>query len=337
VIRLTIDRAREILDAAGDVAVLVVGDLMLDRYLRGSVDRISPEAPVPVVRVAGEGATAGGAANVAANVVALGARCRIVGCVGEDAGADELARELEGLGVETAGLVRVAERPTTVKTRVMAMHQQIVRFDHESDDDVDDRTALRLVAAMESAAEGSRAIVLEDYNKGVLVPSVVRATLERAVAMGVPTIVDPKRWRFFEFTGATVFKPNARELAEAMGEPVRPEDEAWLEEARLRVAAEHLLVTLGAAGMVLQGPDGHVLRIPTVARQVYDVSGAGDTVTAVTAVALAGGATPAEAAVLANHAAAVVVGKSGVHPASYEELLRQVERAAPDNEAHAKP
>lgn len=321
-----VERLAAILEGAHDTSVLVVGDLMLDRYLLGSVDRISPEAPVPVLTVEEESSAVGGAGNVAANVVSLGARCSLVGCVGEDEGGRELEARLVEAGIGTGGVVRVPTRPTTVKTRVMARRQQIVRVDREEGGDVSETVAAELVDRIGQGLEGSDSTVLEDYNKGVLVPAVIRAALDGAASGSVPSVVDPKRWRFFEYGGATVFKPNLRELAEALSEPPRPDDPEWMESTRERLGCEVLLLTLGESGMALQSRESGAVRIPAMARSVYDVSGAGDTVTAAVAVALAAGATPLEAAVLANHAAAVVVGKAGVHPATADEVLEQAGR-----------
>jgi D-beta-D-heptose 7-phosphate kinase/D-beta-D-heptose 1-phosphate adenosyltransferase len=203
---------------------------------------------------------------------------------------------------------------------VVARHQQVVRFDRERDDDVGGDCAAELARAVREAVAECDALVLEDYNKGVLVPSVIRATLDAAAQAGIPSVVDPKFRNFFEFGGATVFKPNAVELSAALGQPLNADDDAWLEEARVRVGARHLLLTLGEHGMALRSEQGETLRIPTVARQVYDVSGAGDTVTAFVAVGLAAGATIEEAAVLANLAAGIEVGKDGVAVVTPDEL-----------------
>ncbi|HYH82432.1 MAG TPA: PfkB family carbohydrate kinase, partial [Longimicrobium sp.] len=281
----------------------------------------------PVVHVTEERFALGGAANVAANVVALGAECRLVGYVGaDDAGARIRAalRELDG-GTVDARLVERGDRPTTTKTRVVARHQQVVRFDREHSHDLSDACAGELCDAVRAAVAGAHALVLEDYNKGVLVPSVIRAALEAAEAAGIPSVVDPKFRHFLEYRGATVFKPNALELGAALGTAVRPHDDAWLEDARTTVGARHLLLTLGEDGMALRSEGAPTFRIPTVAREVYDVSGAGDTVTAFVAVALAAGATMEEAAVLANLAAGIEVGKPGVAVVTPDELRAMVD------------
>lgn len=316
--RLTSDRLDELLERARAVRVLVVGDIMLDRYLRGSASRISPEAPVPVVRVTEEWRALGGAANVAANVVALGAKCVLAGCVGTDGDAHALRATLEEKGIDAAGLVESAARPTTVKTRVIAKHHQVARYDREDEAPIEGDIAERLAERVRELAAAVDAIALEDYDKGVLVPSVIEAAI--TAAAGAPVVVDPKARGFFEYSGATVFKPNLGELESALRAPARPDEAEWMEATRRRLECEHLLLTLGEEGMSLMTADGEFVRVPTVARAVYDVSGAGDTVTAAVAVALAAGATAGEAAVLANHAAGIEVGKLGVATVTPEEL-----------------
>jgi rfaE bifunctional protein kinase chain/domain len=322
--RLTQDRLEALLERARSIRVLVVGDIMLDVYLRGGATRISPEAPVPVVRVTDEDLALGGAANVATNVVALGASCSIVGCVGDDPSGRELVSELTSYGIDASGVPTLPGRATTVKTRVMVRHQQVARYDRESDAELADGDAQAIIDALKTRIANADAVVLEDYNKGVLVPSVIRATIDGARAAGKPVIVDPKFRHFFQYQGATVFKPNLLELIAAMRGSAQPEDERWLHHTRDELGCENLLVTLGEGGMALYTRDGEYVRVPTVARSVYDVSGAGDTVTAVIAVALAAGADIIEAAVLANHAAGIEVGKAGVATVTPDELREVV-------------
>lgn len=306
------------------VRVVVVGDLMLDIYLRGSASRISPEAPVPVVHVAEEWVALGGAGNVASNVVALGAACDMVGCIGTDRAGGQLTDALDDLGIGQAGVQRLEGRPTTVKTRIMARHQQVARYDIEVEDDVDEDVAAILSTTIASLIESADALILEDYNKGVLVPAVIEAALDAAQRREIPVVVDPKARNFFAYRGATVFKPNLPELQVALQAPVEADDPEWMERIRRELGCRHLLVTLGEGGMALLTEEGEYLRVPTVARSVYDVSGAGDTVTAVVATALGAGATPAEAAILANHAAGIEVSKAGVATVSPDELRATV-------------
>jgi D-beta-D-heptose 7-phosphate kinase/D-beta-D-heptose 1-phosphate adenosyltransferase len=300
--------------------IAIIGDAMLDVYLKGDVDRISPEAPVPVVRVRERREALGGAANVAQNVLALGAGCELVAAVGDDIAGRRLREELSGRGADARGLVTIA-RATTTKTRVLARAQQLLRFDEEDDADLTGREAEALLAAVRRAARDADALVFEDYNKGVLVPAVIAAGIEVARERQIPVIVDPKYRHFFAYQGATVFKPNRRELEAALGAAVDLDHPEALPAVVERVGAEHVLLTLGERGMALVSRDGSVMRVPTTAREVYDVVGAGDTVTAWLAAMLAAGATIREAAVIANYAAGVQVGKLGAATVSPDEVL----------------
>lgn len=319
---LSISRVRleSLLDAAGETRIVVVGDAMLDEYLVGDVERISPEAPVPVVRIRERRHALGGAANVAQNVVATGAECRLVTAIGDDSAGVKLGAMLAEIGVPKRGLLSVS-RPTTRKTRVVARSQQLVRIDDEDDDDLTAADAGRIIAAIEDAIADADALILEDYNKGVLVPAVITRAIELARARGVPVVVDPKYRHFFAYRGATVFKPNRRELESALGASVDLEHPEAIPSAIERLGVDHLLLTLGERGMVLASKDGAPKSVPTVAREVYDVVGAGDTVTAYLAAVLAGGGTAAEAAVIANYAAGVEVGKLGAATVSPAEVL----------------
>jgi len=317
-------RARALLERCKGARILVVGDLMLDRHIVGAVERISPEAPVPVVLVQEERDALGGAGNVAANVTALGGACVVVGHVGADPEGDTVLRALTAAGVGSQGVVRGFGRPTTLKTRVLARHQQIVRFDREVDGDVGSELAADLVGRIEDLATASDVIVVQDYDKGVLAAPVLAAVQMAASHHRLPWIVDPKRRRFFEYSGATVFKPNAKELGDALGEHIHPDDPSWMRRVHERLHCDHLLVTLGERGMSLRTAAGEHMRLGASARGVYDVSGAGDTVTAAVAVALAAGAAVEEAAALANSAAALEVAKPGVQTVSAAELLSYV-------------
>lgn len=318
--RLTPERLEALLERAAAVRVLVIGDVMLDVYLRGGASRISPEAPVPVVHIRGESRALGGAANVAANVVSLGASCVLGGCIGDDEAGNHVRRAVADAHIREDGLVRTVDRPTTVKTRVMVRQHQVARYDRESDKPLNDAIADVLAERVARLASTCDVIAVEDYDKGVLTPVVIDAVLGRVHAHGRPVIVDPKARSFFAYGGATVFKPNASELASALRASLHPEEAGWLQEVRTRLACDHLLLTLGEGGMALATAEGRHLRVPTAARSVYDVSGAGDTVTAALAVALGAGATIEEAAVLANHAAGIEVGKAGVATVTPDEL-----------------
>ncbi|MCL7936718.1 MAG: PfkB family carbohydrate kinase [marine benthic group bacterium] len=325
--RLGSTRARSLLDAATGGTVLVVGDAMLDRYLEGSVDRISPEAPVPVVHVANEREALGGAANVAAGVVALGAQCRIVATVGDDRSGEAVRQLLTAHGVSVADLVPDATRPTTEKTRILARHQQILRIDRESAAPVDSEVASALEAKSLAALEAADVLVLEDYDKGVLSPELSGVLLREARRLGIPSVVDPKLRHFFDFQGAWLFKPNVRELAAALGLEQAPRAERDLRPLLDRLGCENLLLTLGEEGMVLLSHDRPgQCRIPSRAREVFDVTGAGDTVIATIATSLIGAAELPEAAALANVAAGIEVGHIGAVPVTREELLEELAR-----------
>jgi len=302
--------------------VVVIGDCMLDRYLVGDTDRISPEAPVPVVSVTERRLALGGAANVAANVTALGGKATLVGVIGQDRDGEALAALAAASGIGTAGLLALPSRPTTTKTRVVARGQQLVRIDEETDRPLEPEPLQQVITRALEAIATADAVVFEDYNKGLLAPSLIRAAMTAATARAVPIVVDPKYHSFFEYAGATVFKPNRRELSQVIpGIDLGSASDLAAAVARLQVA--HLLLTLGAGGMVLVSRDGapapHL--IASLAREVFDVSGAGDTVTAWVASALAAGATAIEAAELANLAASVEVARAGVATVSPEEVL----------------
>jgi rfaE bifunctional protein kinase chain/domain len=318
--RISRDRLAALLDAAQGRRVAVLGDAMLDVYLRGEVDRISPEAPVPVVRVKERKLALGGAANVANNIVTVGATCELVSAVGDDVAGATLREMLKQVRTETRSLVSV-DRPTTTKTRVLARSQQLVRYDEEDDSDLTGTDIDRILDALKVAIAEADAVVLEDYNKGVLIPTVIARAIQWARDRGIPVVVDPKYRNFFAYRGATIFKPNRRELELALGAAVDLDHPEALPSVFERLGVEHLLLTLGERGMALISADGEVGRIPTTAREVYDVVGAGDTVTAYLAVVLAAGGTPAEAAVIANFAAGIEVGKLGAATVSPNEVL----------------
>ena len=314
------ERLRTLLDSARGHRIAIVGDAMLDVYLRGDVDRISPEAPVPVVRVRERKLALGGAANVAQNVAALGAVAELVAIIGKDVPGRMLRDMLEEIDAEPRALVE-GSRPTTTKTRVLARAQQVVRFDEEDDADATGPEVDALVAAVSRAVADADALVLEDYNKGVLIPRVIEHAVQCAKDRGIPIVVDPKYRNFFAYRGATVFKPNRRELEAALGAAVSIDHPEALPETFRRLGVEHLLLTLGERGMALLSADGTTHRIPTTAREVYDVVGAGDTVTAYLATMLAAGANMREASVIANFAAGVEVGKLGAATVSTDEVL----------------
>ncbi len=325
---LSRDRLTALLERMQGRRLVVVGDAMLDRYLLGDTERISPEAPVPVVKVSDRHTALGGAANVAANVAALGGICRLVGVTGEDPDGEALRAAMERAGLEGRWLLSVPGRPTTSKTRVVARGQQVVRIDEEDDAPLAAATVDRLTPLALDALADADALLLEDYDKGVLTPPLIRAAMDAARLRKIPTVVDPKFREFFHYQGATLFKPNRRELAAALP-GIDPGSAHDLIAAAERLGVEHLLLTLGAEGMVLvtRGGQPAPVRVESIAREVYDVSGAGDTVTAWAGAVLAAGGTPAEAARVANLAASVEVAKAGVATVSPVELLEAYEAA----------
>lgn len=318
---LTRDRVIRLLEKMRGVRVVVLGDAMLDRYLLGDTDRLSPEAPVPVVTVREARAALGGAANVAANVAAIGARCHLVAAVGDDLHGRAFREALRGVGLDERGLVTTPGRPTTTKTRVVARGQQVVRIDEEVDEAIGPSTMEAVTAHLHEALADADALLLEDYNKGLLSAPLITAAIAAALRRGVPVVVDPKYRHFFDYAGATVFKPNRRELEAALGAAVDLHHRDALPQALERLRVDNLLLTLGADGMVLVTKAGEIVHLPSIAREVYDVSGAGDTVTAWLGSALAAGATLVEAATLANYAAGLEVAKAGVATVSPEEVL----------------
>jgi len=307
--------------------ILVVGDLILDEYVWGTVDRISPEAPVPVVWVERESAMPGGAANVANNIRALGGQVTLLGVVGHDERGERLRQELARCGIATDGIFSDAGRPTVGKTRVIAHHQQVVRIDRERLDPVEGKVLESLLNMATDLIPTMDGIILEDYGKGLIQPSLLKPVVALAKRHKKILMVDPKEEHFALYRGVTGLTPNKKEASLATGIRIRDEESLLSAGAKMmkRLKPEVLLVTLGEEGMCLFSQDGTPpIKIPTVAREVFDVSGAGDTVIAVFTLAKAAGASFLEAAQLANAAAGVVVGKVGTATCSPEELMEQV-------------
>jgi len=324
--QLTTERAAEIVGAMRDRAVVVYGDVMLDEFVWGEVTRISPEAPVPVVDIVRESVRLGGAANVLANLLALGARASIVGVVGEDRAGELVRAELRKAGADGAGdslVVAEDERPTTLKTRIIAHNQTVVRADRERRTHVDARTEEKLIAALLALLGGASALLVSDYDKGAVTPRVLKEVLPAAMDAGVPVLIDPKFRNFDSYCPATLVTPNHHE-ALRLSNTDDDTDQGMAVAARIlrkRIGCGSVLITRGERGMMLLEEDGEPTYVPTAAREVYDVTGAGDTVIATLSAGVAAGATLLEAATLANHAAGIVVGKVGTATATAEELL----------------
>jgi D-beta-D-heptose 7-phosphate kinase/D-beta-D-heptose 1-phosphate adenosyltransferase len=314
-------RLAELVDAFDGVSLLVVGDVMLDEYLWGDADRISPEAPVPVVHVARESEALGGAGNVVRNVVALGGRCHLCAVIGDDRVGRRVADLLKALGVDPAGLVALEGRPTTRKTRLVARNQQLLRFDRENEDEVSAEDARRLLRRIESTLPFADGVIFEDYAKGVLSESVIRGAMDLLNAAELPIAVDPKH-SLAPYRGATLVKPNLRETEVLSGVRIRsPEDLARAVAAlREELGEADFVVTRGSSGMTVFEGDAPGVDVRTAAREVFDVQGAGDTTIAALVLALRAGGSLLEAAVIANAAAGVVLGKVGTATATPEEV-----------------
>ena len=321
--QLTKTRASEILRNLRGRYVLVLGDVMLDEFVWGDVTRISPEAPVPVVDVRRESMHLGGAANVLANLVALGARGAFVGVIGNDAAGRKLQTGLRDLGVQAQYLLVDESRPSTTKTRIIAHSQLVVRADRESRSPVTGKLEEKIVSSLKDALKQADAFVVSDYDKGVVTPNILREILPVAYEQ-VPVLIDPKLRNFNAYRPATLVTPNHLE-ALRMSDTEDHSDDGSHHAAKVireKLGCDAVLITRGDRGMMLLEGDGQPVYVETAAREVYDVTGAGDTVIATLAGALATGATMLEAATLANHAAGIVVGKVGTATASAEELIQ---------------
>jgi D-beta-D-heptose 7-phosphate kinase/D-beta-D-heptose 1-phosphate adenosyltransferase len=313
---------RRFLDRASSVRILVAGDLMLDAYISGSASRISPEAPVPVVGVTRRRYVPGGAANVAANIVALGAGASLAGVTGVDESAVMLRAELERLAIGASAVIEDATRPTTTKTRITAGGQQIVRFDDEERSFLAGPFEVALCSACQALLEGTDAVVISDYAKGVVSDTFCRWLIEEAGRRGKPVVVDPKARDLTRYRGATVITPNLKEATAAVGTPI--ENSADLMRAvglmLPAMSPSALLVTRGEDGMSLFEPGQLVRHLPALRNEVADVTGAGDTVVGVLAIALGMGLDLVDAACIANIAAGVAVGHHGTWAVRRDEL-----------------
>jgi rfaE bifunctional protein kinase chain/domain len=327
--RLDVRRLERLVESFERLRVLVVGDVMLDEYLWGDVERVSPEAPVPVVHVQRESVALGGAGNVLRNALAMGADALLCAAIGDDRAGERLVDLLKELGADPSGIVRVDGRPTTRKTRVEARSQQMLRFDRETDAPLPDEAIRRLDRVVADALPRVHGAILEDYGKGLLVPAVVRRWMRRLRAAGVPVTVDPKG-HLEAYRGAQLVKPNLREVELLTGLPVRTRVQlaAAIVRLRRRLGGSAVIVTRGAEGMTVFDEDPAGVDVPIERCEVFDVQGAGDTaITALTLARLAG-ASLLEAAVIGNAAASVVVRKLGTATATSREIRRRLPAAA---------
>ncbi len=306
------DRLRSVLNALNRAHVLCVGDVMLDRFVYGAVERVSQEAPIPVVRIDAENEVLGGAGNVVRNIAALGGRATLLSVVGDDAAGRTVRALLDLEPRIDAELLPEAGRPVTVKTRYVASGQQLLRADLETQAAVSEPAAQRLLTAFDKMIGGVNAVVVSDYGKGVLPNPVLRHLIESAEAHGKPVLVDPKGCDFGRYSGATIITPNERELAEATAMATAGEDEVVVAARKIvaTCSVASVVVTRSSRGMAIVDAEA-IVHLPVQAREVFDVSGAGDTVIAALAAALGGGASLGDAAALANLAAGIVVAKLG--------------------------
>jgi rfaE bifunctional protein kinase chain/domain len=318
------------LNAAARIRILVVGDVMLDQFVWGTVARISPEAPVPVVDFERDSSMPGGAANVARNLTSLHVTTELHGVVGNDHPASQLKRLLTEHHIGCRGLVASHSRPTSVKTRIVAHMQQLIRIDREARDGIDAPLTRRLSAVLRQKLAGSSAVIVGDYGKGVVTQALLDEIKGLCQKKGVWLSLDPKPVHHLNLSGLSLITPNRKEAFELAGLPDETRNHNPFADANLMRVAERLLaqlrpalllITLGELGMLLCRRDRPPFHIPTVAQEVFDVSGAGDTVIATFTLAIAAGASPVEAAILSNHAAGIVVGKIGTATVTPEELL----------------
>ena len=310
--------------------LLVIGDLMIDEYVWGDVDRISPEAPVQVVAVQNQDYTLGGSGNVINNLITLGARAAVLGVVGKDTDGKLLIDQLDAIGADTGGVIQIQGRHTTKKTRIIAEHQQVLRVDRETKKQVSSQTLNRLIKNAENIIPDIDVILVSDYGKGLLNRSMIKSLVQIAKAHGKTVIADPKGLDFSKYTGVDLLTPNRKEASLASGREIT-DTETLTEVGRhllVKSGIEKLLITCGKDGMVLFEKDHIPFKIDTIAREVYDVSGAGDTVLAVIGLAIAAGHPFREAVSLANTAAGIVVGKIGTAAVSQKELLEALKLSA---------
>lgn len=318
------------LDSLKDSTLLVVGDIMLDHFIWGRVTRISPEAPVPVVDIQNESIMLGGAANVLNNITSLGGKAIICGVVGNDEMGKKIVHELRLQNVDIEGLVVEASRPTTIKTRVIAHSQQVVRFDRESRGDISSESQKLILGYVKRNIRSISGIIVSDYSKGVVTKALVAGLVKAARETGIPVAVDPKVNHFDYYKGVTVVTPNNLEASQASGIDIV--DDLTLASAGRKLLNklknDSVLITRGEHGMSLFRREEAPVHIPTVAKEVYDVTGAGDTVIAVFMLALAAGAPMDEAAMIANHAAGIVVGEIGTATVKLEQLKKAIKNFA---------
>ena len=321
-------RAAELVGEIATRNIVVLGDVMLDEFIWGDVTRVSPEAPVPVVDIRHESTHLGGAANVLANLLALGVKASVIGVVGDDSAGERVRNSVRDKSVlqQDGELILDKSRPTTIKTRIIAQNQMVVRADREHRTPVNSETEDRIISAVKVALETADALVVSDYDKGAVTPRILAEVLPAAYGR-IPVLIDPKARNFNAYRPATLVTPNHHEALRIAGLE-KDSDDSLRKAARMIracLSCDAVLITRGDRGMMLVEGDSDPVNVETAAREVFDVTGAGDTVIAALGAALAGGASMSEAAVLANHAAGIVVGKLGTTTATAREVLDSIQ------------
>ena len=317
------ERLTRLIPKFGKQRIIVLGDLMVDRFIWGKVSRISPEAPVPVVEVTRENNAFGGAGNVANNITSLGAEAYLLGVVGSDMEAEQLKDGLREKKIDVGGIITDPSRPTTIKTRIIAQHQQVVRVDKEIKGNFSDEVQKYILLKLEETAPEASAIIISDYGKGVITRPVLKKAIALSHRYGIPITVDPKIEHFMDYKKVTCITPNLLEAVTGMRYHEVSEESEILElgnKILKKLGASSVLITRGEKGMTLFEPGNKITHIPTRAKEVYDVTGAGDTVISVFTLALASGSKLGEAAEISNFAAGIVVGKLGTATTTQEEL-----------------
>ncbi len=320
---MKIKKAKEILDSFSDKKIMVIGDLILDQYILGDVSRISPEAPIQVVKVENEEFGLGGAANVSNNIKSLGAIPVVLGSIGDDYAGKQMKSLFKRRGIKTDGIFATKEKPTIQKKRIIARNQQLLRIDYENIKNNSLNQKEKFLKYIKKYIKELNAIIFQDYNKGLITDKLIKNTIDIANRNNVLTGVDPKKKNFFSFRNVTLFKPNRAETEYNMNTKISNEEDLIPIAKKMieKLGCQHLIITLGADGMFIYSRDGSSTSIPTFTQEVYDVTGAGDTVISTLMLALASGCGIKNAAIIANHAAGVVCGKVGAKPVTKEEIL----------------
>ncbi len=318
------ERALQTINRFSQSKVLVIGDIMVDQFIWGKVSRISPEAPVPVVEVTKETLLLGGCANVMNNIFFIGGNALITGIIGPDDMGRWVIRQCRKMGIKTEGIIVVNDRPTIVKTRVVANHQQVVRFDRENKQPATPDNITTMLQYIDSIKDDLGAIVISDYNKGIITKKLIRGIKKIIADRNITVCVDPKQNDFSFYRGCDIITPNHHEAGRAVGMVLTNHDDIIKAGTTLlkKYAFKAVLITRGEEGMTLMEHTGEVVDIPTVAKEVFDVTGAGDTVIGVFSLCVAAGASFREAAALANQAAGIVVGKVGTATVTEKELMK---------------